>query len=407
MTHLLLALLTSCSDKDDSAGGGSATTDGDEDGFASDDCDDSQASIHPGADEIAADGIDQDCDGNDLCYVDGDKDGFGATTTIAAPSCDGGGAADNDDDCDDADAAFHPGAKESCEENVDYNCDDKVAFVDGDGDESAACVDCDDKNADVHPNAVELVADGVDQDCDGADVCYTDADADGFGSSLVAVSADLDCTDPGEADDATDCLDDGADAANTWPGAAESESKTDCMTDADDDGYGAQKPAAGVIAGVDCDDTDAAVNCAEFHVGNDKEFPDTASNTNDYLFGEPVEVETAMTVTDLAFISREGGTNVVMALYDDSGGWPYNLLVATDSTPVVKGAQEIPVTPTDLEPGTYWIMAVYDVTTRVPTDFSCPAVASYCSLSFGDPLPDPFKGLQYTDNCLNYYLVGY
>src|SRR5690606_6759271 len=35
-----------------------------------DDCDDTRASVHPGAPEVVADGIDQNCDGVDTCYHD-------------------------------------------------------------------------------------------------------------------------------------------------------------------------------------------------------------------------------------------------------------------------------------------------------------------------------------------------
>ena len=45
-----------------------------------DDCD--------GTTEVVADGIDQDCDQNDLCYADADLDGYGSSKTLAAPSCD-------------------------------------------------------------------------------------------------------------------------------------------------------------------------------------------------------------------------------------------------------------------------------------------------------------------------------
>ena len=45
----------------------------------------------------------------------------------------------------------------------------------------------------------------------------------------------------------------------TFPGAAFNESSTECMTDADGDGYGSNTPASGVTAGTDCDDSDASV----------------------------------------------------------------------------------------------------------------------------------------------------
>jgi subtilisin-like proprotein convertase family protein len=51
-----------------------------------------------------------------------------------------------------------------------------------------------------------------------------------------------------------DCDDDDS---NTYPGAAEADSSTACMTDADGDGYGSDSPLSGVTAGTDCDDTNS------------------------------------------------------------------------------------------------------------------------------------------------------
>lgn len=39
--------------------------DGDGDGFCQEDCDDTNRDVHPGAEDIPGDGIDQDCDGQD------------------------------------------------------------------------------------------------------------------------------------------------------------------------------------------------------------------------------------------------------------------------------------------------------------------------------------------------------
>ncbi len=95
------------------------------------------------------------------------------------------------EDCDDGDAAVHPGATETCD-GIDEDCDgttdeDAVdagtwypdADGDGYGDEAAptsACEqppdtlstggDCDDGNAQVHPGAAEVCDNRLDDDCD-------------------------------------------------------------------------------------------------------------------------------------------------------------------------------------------------------------------------------------------------
>ena len=60
-------------------------------------------------------------------------------------------------------------------------------------------------------------------------------------------------------DDYEDCDDNDP---NTYPGAALEDSETDCMTDADGDGYGDANPSDNVVPGTDCDDSDATVNPA-------------------------------------------------------------------------------------------------------------------------------------------------
>jgi len=86
------------------------------------DCDDGAADVNPDADEIC-DGIDNDCDGDvdeddavDVLtwYADGDGDGFG-DPAVSELDCDPPlDFVGNDGDCDDGDAAQHPGADEYC-----------------------------------------------------------------------------------------------------------------------------------------------------------------------------------------------------------------------------------------------------------------------------------------------------
>ncbi len=223
------------------------------------DCDDSDSSISPAGTETTGDGVDSDCDGTEVCWADDDGDSYGdASSTVSSSDtdCDDAGEADDDDDCDDASDTTYPGAAEY-DSSTDCLSD---ADEDGYGDSSAtgdvtAGTDCDDDDADIYPGATETVADGVDDDCDGGDTCYTDDDGDSYGDTDTVDSSDLDCTDAGEADDSEDCDDTDADA---YPGSAELDSTTDCMADADGDGYGDDDPATGVTAGTDCDDSTSA-----------------------------------------------------------------------------------------------------------------------------------------------------
>jgi MYXO-CTERM domain-containing protein len=240
------------------------------------DCDDSDATINSLATEIAADGIDQDCDDVDDCYYDNDMDGYGGgpATPGTTLDCSGGSAETTDDsDCDDTNAAIYPGAAETVGDGIDQDCDEvDDCYTDGDGDgfgistvETGAdlsCTgasttndDCDDSDGAINPGAVEITADGIDQDCDEVDDCYVDGDLDEYGSTETLTGADLTCENPGESDDATDCDDDDD---LTHPGAAPLDDATACMTDADEDDYGDAAATGDVTAGTDCDDAEAA-----------------------------------------------------------------------------------------------------------------------------------------------------
>lgn len=141
-------------------------SDDDGDGFSENDgdCDDTDSGQHPGADEVE-NGEDDDCDG----HVDEGTDAF---------DDDGDGWSENEGDCDDTTTTI------------------TAADCDGDGFDSPGFggSDCDDMDAAVHPGASEI-CDLADNDCNGiADdegasgctVYYRDTDGDGYGAAEAA-----------------------------------------------------------------------------------------------------------------------------------------------------------------------------------------------------------------------------
>ncbi len=247
--------------------------DADGDGFlACDDCDDADVSVYPGAPELC-NGLDDDCDGTpdnndpegvgEPCGTDLGECQEGQTVCAGGALvcanaiwpepelCDGldndcDGTPDNNDpegvgeicgidvgECQEGLTACAGGAlvcadaiwpvPELCD-GLDNDCDGSVPLdeIDADGDTYLACEDCDDAQALIHPGAAEITGDGVDQNCDAIEICYLDADNDGFrpDASSTFPSADLDCDDVGEAwaiDPTGDCNDSNATIAPGLP----------------------------------------------------------------------------------------------------------------------------------------------------------------------------------------------
>ena len=256
----------------------------------SSDCDDSDVSIHPDADELC-NSIDDDCDGlvdedGDLAwYGDDDGDGYGAGEPTWSCEDPGEGYSDNADDCDDGDAGAYPDAPVDCSA-LDRNCDGNPDDIDIDGDGYPGCEECDDTDATINPGAAEI-CDGLDQDCNGdvddapidGNVYYRDLDGDGWGDSDDTAEA---CDTPvGYSDSAGDCDDTRSDIS---PDATEicNGLDDDCNGDIDDaavdaytwyadtdgDGYGVPdvttasctQPSGYSATDDDCDDADTAYN---------------------------------------------------------------------------------------------------------------------------------------------------
>ncbi|MBM4390337.1 MAG: VCBS repeat-containing protein [Deltaproteobacteria bacterium] len=260
------------------------------------DCDDADASVYPTASEVVGDGIDNNCDGFESCYLDADGDGYGSTSTIASADedCTAIGESANADDCDDTRANAYPGATEVEGDGIDNDCDGvegcfedldgdgygsttPLSSSDGDCDDAGEAVnddDCDDSDATVYPTATETTADGIDSDCNGYERCHQDTDGDGAGGGATTASADLTCTSAGLATAPTDCDDTDA---SIYPSATEvvadgvdqnCNGMEDCYFDNDGDRYG--YTATINSSDTDCDDSNES--------GNDDDCDDTSAS---------------------------------------------------------------------------------------------------------------------------------
>lgn len=211
-------------------------------------------------------------------YLDGDGDGFGAGDPVE--SCEGDvGWVTDARDCDDTDPGVHPDAVERCDgADRDEDCDGQADDLDdggaiggmtvwpdrdGDswGDDAATPIEVCDAGDDVVPVAGDC--DDVDPDTypgaapdDDPTDCLRDADGDGFGDALAVapILAGSDC-------------DDGA--IDTYPGVAPADHPIACMRDADDDGYGDAFATAPITAGSDCDDADDTIHLDAVEVADD------------------------------------------------------------------------------------------------------------------------------------------
>ncbi len=324
------------------------------------DCNDTDADIYPGADEVC-NGIDDDCDGvNDngvklISYPDEDGDGFGDGGQPPLSSCTlSAGYVLDDADCDDSDPAVNPDAEEVCN-NRDDDCngepDDGLATstyyldadADGHGVSSSTVVycalpegyapvadDCDDTDALVYPGAEER-CNGADDDCDLIIPGNELEDGDGDGSP---VCADCDDTDPLVAPTASEScngIDDDCDGLvdEDFPEGAkdtDGDGVQDCLDDcprwvdaaASPGGNGTWvEPYTGIQEAIDTFATDAS--CAVVRV-----WPGEYAETIDFK-GYPLLVEAATVPARVdidAYLAGNAQEPESAAVIDGQGGGP-------------------------------------------------------------------------------------
>ncbi len=306
------------------------------------DCNDSLASVKPGAIETC-DSLDNDCNGKTdesgaagckTWYADKDGDSFGVTgqgtcLCVAYPpySTQKGG------DCNDGNNQVSPQAQELCD-GVDNDCDGQTDeegatgctayLLDSDGDTygqtgQSKCLckaaapytaanggDCNDNAAGVNPAAAE-VCDTLDNNCDGVtdaansagcSAFYQDGDGDGYGTPFAAPKCLCTPKAPFTTAAAGDCND--ADKA-VYPGAAE-------VCDGKDDNCDGSVDPAG------------SGGCTTYYADSDGDTYGTASAQCLCLAAAPFTASKAGDCSDQNAAVHPGASETCNGLDDDCNG---------------------------------------------------------------------------------------
>lgn len=149
-----------------------------------------------------------------------------------------------------------------------------------------------------------------------------------------------------------------------------------------------------------------AQNC---NIGNE----DTVGFSNsadpiykNYLLGVKFNLSTNGMLTSLNLVGRNTGAKVQLAVYKDNAGVPGDLIVSSNDSTVGTGVISLPVPPTQLIPGDYWIMGVYDKDGgHTYGKVSTGNVVYYDTVIYGSPLPSNASNfLSYTGIDLTYFM---
>ena len=122
--------------------------------------------------------------------------------------------------------------------------------------------------------------------------------------------------------------------------------------------------------------------------------------------GVKFNLSTSGVLTSLNLIGRNSGAQVQLAVYEDIAGVPGNLVVSSNITTVGTGIISLPVSPTQLIAGNYWIMGIYDnFGDHTYSKVSTGNTVYYQSLNFGATIPPNASSfLSFTDRDFTYYM---
>lgn len=126
-----------------------------------------------------------------------------------------------------------------------------------------------------------------------------------------------------------------------------------------------------------------------------------------FLLGVKYTLNEEGTLNSINLIGNGTGNGIQMAVYDDNSGVPNNLIASSSLGTVGSGITSLPITPTLLPAGDYWIMAVYEVGEN---QSDCNQIATgntvyYQSLSYGSAIPTNASSfLSYTGQDFLYFL---
>jgi len=362
------------------------------------DCNDTRDTVHPDANEICNEAVDDDCDNladdDDPSldpasllsfFEDADGDGFGNPGVAVLACAPDAGRVDNDLDCNDADAAIAPSRDEIYCDLIDNDCDPLTSDnIDSDFDGFFFCTDdCNDHDDAMYPGAPEVAGDGRDQDCNGYESCYSDVDNDGYRTDvLVDVTADAYCSYLPNArpELPIDCDDN--DPSVVWSG--------NWLADGDQDGVGfgvttlvqCADPGAGFAPeeiGQDCDDADPAVSPIAIDPCDDG-FDWNCDGTDTCLTCKDI-LEAGGTTSDTYTILPLGVARQVWCdQTTDGGGWT---LVGASNSPLDDRSGPYYDSLEDLSPSKFETKIWDGLRQRIQTNSD---IRFACNQLFGGPL---------------------